>query len=171
MVWLMLDALSILLGLCVGAGVAGTLLTIWHFKEVERLIKLVEAVKAVNAVNVDQRSNWSIDRSNRSKGAVKPVKLNEAVNVEAVNIDRDGSSITARTSQATLQLLKASSSSGEQGSSDSSAPPRRGSSQRDPEALKAEILRLRGQGLSTREIARQLGCSHSLVVYYLKKMS
>jgi hypothetical protein len=102
MVWLMLDALSILLDLCVGAGVAGTLLTIWHFKEVERLIKLVEAVKAVNAVNVDHQSNRSIDRS---KGAVKLVKLNESVNAEAVNIDQDGGSITARTSQAALQLL------------------------------------------------------------------
>jgi DNA-binding NarL/FixJ family response regulator len=41
----------------------------------------------------------------------------------------------------------------------------------DSEALKAEILRLRGQGLSTREIGRRLGISHNLVVYYLKKMS
>lgn len=42
---------------------------------------------------------------------------------------------------------------------------------RDPEVLKAEILRLRAQGLSTREIGRRLGCSHTLVAYYLKKMS
>lgn len=38
------------------------------------------------------------------------------------------------------------------------------------EALKAEILRLRSQGLSMREIAKKLGCSRSLVAYYLKKM-
>jgi len=44
-------------------------------------------------------------------------------------------------------------------------------SPRDPEVLKAEILRLRAQGLSTREIGRRLGCSHTLVAYYLKKMS
>lgn len=42
---------------------------------------------------------------------------------------------------------------------------------RDPEVLKAEILRLRAQGLSTREIGKRLGCSHTLVAYYLKKMS
>ena len=40
---------------------------------------------------------------------------------------------------------------------------------RDPSRIHFEVLRLKEQGLGVREIARQLGISHSTVIYHLKK--
>jgi len=40
---------------------------------------------------------------------------------------------------------------------------------KDSSRIHYEVLRLKEQGLSIREIARQLGVSHSTVIYHLKK--
>lgn len=125
----MSEALYMLVGLCAGAGITGTILTIWHFKTLEKLLK------PVDAVNVDQSINQSAVRSKRLNEPVKTVKPDGVVDGEAVNINH--------------------------------AQPQR---ERDPEVLRAEVVKLRAQGLSMRDIARQLGCSHSLVLYYLRKM-
>jgi len=125
-----IEALYALVGFCIGAGLVGSILTLWHFKTMEKLFKLSNLYKLDSAVNVGQDVE---DRSKCTNEVFKVYKLNEEVNVEQHNIK---------------QPSKSSNS----------------------EVLKAEILRLRSQGLSMREIAKKLGCSRSLVAYYLKKM-
>ena len=228
----MMDPLSIILGFCLGVSTTSAALTIWLFKEVKEVLREVKSGGAVVAVN----GAVNVDRSNWSKEAVKVYKLDNAVNVGPVNVDRDAPlntldalqhfpspragqsplSIQSPHSVQSAQLMQsaqavqagqvaqagpssrplqagpvpstalplarptASSSTsftmtpvasmeakGEKGEGVS----RGGARVWDSEALKAEILRLRGQGLSTREIGRRLGVSHNLVVYYLKKMS
>lgn len=125
-----MEILYVLMGFCIGAGLVGSILTLWYFKTMEKLFKLYNLYKLNSAVNVEQNVE---DRSKCTNEAFKVYKPNEPVNVEQHNIEQ----------------------------------PSKGGG---PEILKTEILKLRGQGLSMREIASKLGCSPSLVAYYLRKM-